>query len=235
MPSLEKSNPLLHAAIKAVPVADLYRTIYDICATDPAVEKALASRFIISVDDDTETLSPGEKRKRDAEDIPSTRRSKRANTATGNPSQTKRPSKEVKVKGDSGRARTRWAKCRRCLEQFEVLKNENGACLYHPGMCLLFPHPFPLRTYVVLALLSFADIDVLGETEFDPDIGNGYWSYHNWETIDEEDQERWSCCQEIGSEEGCRTGKHKEIDDESSSGSGSDVEQDWTSDSEHDK
>lgn len=31
------------------PVADLCRTLYDICAKDPAVEKDLASRFVISV------------------------------------------------------------------------------------------------------------------------------------------------------------------------------------------
>lgn len=132
MSSLERSNPLLHAAIKAAPVADLYRTLYDICAKDSAVEKALASRLIICVDDNTENTSPSEKRKRDAEDIPNSRRSKRPKAATGNPSKSARPLQEVN--GGSGRPRTRWAKCRRCEEQFEVLKNEIGVCVYHPGM-----------------------------------------------------------------------------------------------------
>lgn len=41
-----------------------------------------------------------------------------------------------------------------------------------------------------------------------------YWSHGIRETISEEDQERWTCCEEIGSAGGCKTGRHKELNGE---------------------
>ena len=127
---MSQKNTLLREAINAAPVPEIYRILFEI-ATEPVVAKKLESQLIIqspSIDDDEvgkENISPGGKRKRDAKDGPQTRSSKRAKAATVKPSK--------KVKRNSAGLGTRWAKCRRCEEKYEVLDNKDGACLYHPG------------------------------------------------------------------------------------------------------
>ena len=131
--SLTEENPLLRKAIDAAPQQEIYRMLYDICATEPAIAKAFESRLVVTVggsnhqdeDADKENASPGEKRKRSAQDTRETRASKRAKAKPLN-----------EAKGNNGGLRTRWGKCRRCYEKYEVLANEEGDCIYHPGTSL---------------------------------------------------------------------------------------------------
>lgn len=66
MTSLKTVNPLLYESLRAAPTSDLVGALYQICATDKAVENAFASRYIILVDEN----QPNHKRKReDAESV----------------------------------------------------------------------------------------------------------------------------------------------------------------------
>ena len=112
--------------------------LYHICATKPATAKAFESRLVIKVggashqdeDADKENASQGEKRKRGAQDIRETRAMKKAKSKETSKTSLK------EVSGNSERLRTRWGKCRRCYEKYEILDNEDGDCVYHPGTSL---------------------------------------------------------------------------------------------------
>lgn len=128
--SHRNKGPLLREAITAAPIREIYRIFFEIAA-EPAVAQILESHLIIPVpstennDVNQENISPGGKRKRDAKDAPQARGGKRTKAATIKPLK--------KMKDQYRGLRTRWAKCRRCDEKYEILENKHGACLYHPG------------------------------------------------------------------------------------------------------
>ena len=83
-------------------------------------------------------------------------------------------------------------------------------------MAIVFITQVRLCTFDALHLLIWLLIGLnLGDEEFDPDIGSGHWvGSGQYEDISEEDQHRWTCCNETGSAEGCKTGRHKELNGE---------------------
>ncbi|TVY75876.1 hypothetical protein LSUE1_G005616 [Lachnellula suecica] len=82
----------------------------------------------------------------------------------------------------------RYAKCENCKEEFDVTQNMRGDCVWHEGEKELYDDD---------DLWADHDPDCHGEPssfEDDPTFADGF---------------QWTCCEKLGSEEGCKQTKHK--------------------------
>lgn len=105
------------------------------------------------------------------------------------------------------RLRSRYATCTNCSEEFEVTNNGEYSCVWHPGMLeLAFPYTCPKLN------------DSLGEKEADYE-SETWWDHDedcHGRISDLEDEYpegfKYSCCDRVGTVEGCRIGTHLEED-----------------------
>jgi hypothetical protein len=102
----------------------------------------------------------------------------------------------------------RFAKCIQCNEEYDTTLNSSKACCWHPGkLALIVRFPLPL----LLLIQRHA-----GERERD-DEGD-FWADHDenchGRISDLEDEYPegfvWTCCEELGNEEGCERGRHRD-------------------------
>ena len=115
----------VQAGIDAAPNADLRRIIKAACTESKVVARTLAEHLLFSenvFDDDMASDSTGARttvRKRKAQS------GLEGRTAKGGAKLPPAGNKRVKL---------RFVKCSQCEGQFDILKNDDGACHWHPGV-----------------------------------------------------------------------------------------------------
>jgi hypothetical protein len=121
--------------------------------------------------------------------------------------------------GSKRKAQHRYETCVQCNSEYDVLDNQENACVWHEGTSSLFlyysylPCPFPSPFLAVYEGVNRST----GETE--PDYDGDFWADHDEDChgeIDTDDMRKdfpegfiWSCCEKSGEEKGCRVSVHR--------------------------